>query len=173
MGRRIHKGQRKPTAYLQHVGECFDETQEYVRLDGWRGYAKPKYSVHCEPDTGGWDDSPYPNATQNLKAKLSELKAKKIPTKVVTLETSNVFCVNHFIIVPPKFSTNMITKHDLEYVGHECMADYFESIALQIEQNELSTANDMKYKLSRQQLRDFEDFISEAYYYESYDNTFH
>jgi hypothetical protein len=67
----------------------------------------------------------------------------------------------------------MITKHDLEYVGHESMADYFESIALQIEQNELSTANDMKYKLSRQQLRDFEDFISEAYYYESYDNTFH
>lgn len=67
----------------------------------------------------------------------------------------------------------MITKHDLEYVGHESMADYFESIALQIEQNELSTANDMKSKLSRHQLRDFEDFISEAYYYESYDNTFH
>jgi hypothetical protein len=67
----------------------------------------------------------------------------------------------------------MITKHDLEYVGHECMADYFESIALQIEQNELSTANDMKSNLSRHQLRDFEDFISEAYYYESYDNTFH
>jgi hypothetical protein len=67
----------------------------------------------------------------------------------------------------------MITKHDLEYVGHECMADYYEAIALQIEQNELSTANDMKYKLSRQQLSDFEDFISEAYYYESYDNTFH
>jgi len=67
----------------------------------------------------------------------------------------------------------MITKHDLEYVGYESMADYFESIALQIEQNELSTANDMKSKLSRHQLRDFEDFISEAYYYESYDNTFH
>ena len=67
----------------------------------------------------------------------------------------------------------MITKHDLEYVGHESMADYYESIALQIEQNELSTANNMKSKLSRHQLRDFEDFISEAYYYESYDNTFH
>ena len=33
----------KPDA--KHVGECFDESQEYVRLDGWRGYAKPKYSV--------------------------------------------------------------------------------------------------------------------------------
>jgi argonaute-like protein implicated in RNA metabolism and viral defense len=67
----------------------------------------------------------------------------------------------------------MITKHDLEYVGHESMADYYESIALQIEHNNLSTANDMKSKLSRHQLRDFEDFILEAYYYESYDNTFH
>jgi len=53
------------------------------------------------------------------------------------------------------------------------MAEYYEAIAQQIEQNELSTANDMKSRLSRQQLRDFEDFISEAYYYESYDNTFH
>ena len=31
----------------------------------------------------------------------------------------------------------------------------------------------MKSKLSKEQLRDFEDFISEAYYYETYDNTFH
>ena len=67
----------------------------------------------------------------------------------------------------------MITKHDLEYVGHESMADYYEAIAQQIEQNELSTANDMKSKLSRHQLRDFEDFISEASHDESYDNTFH
>jgi hypothetical protein len=99
---RVNENQPPPN-YLDHAGEVFDMTCEYVRLDGWRGYAKPKYSVHCEPDTGGWDDSPYPNATQNLKAKLSELKAKKIPCKVVTLETSNVFCVNHFIIVPPKY----------------------------------------------------------------------
>ena len=67
----------------------------------------------------------------------------------------------------------MVTKHDLEYVGHESMADYYEAIAQHIEQNNLSTANNMKSKLSRHQLRDFEDFISEAYYYESYDNTFH
>jgi hypothetical protein len=67
----------------------------------------------------------------------------------------------------------MITKHDLDYHGYETMEAYFEAIAQQIEQNNLSTANDMKSRLSRQQLRDFEDFISEAYYYESYDNTFH
>ena len=63
----------------------------------------------------------------------------------------------------------MITKHDLEYVGYESIADYYEAIAQHIEQNDLSTANDMKSKLSRQQLRDFEDFISEAYHYEQID----
>jgi len=67
----------------------------------------------------------------------------------------------------------MITKHDLEYVGYESMADYYEAIAQQIEQNNLSTAEEMKSRLSKGQLRDFEDFISEAYYYESYDNQIH
>ena len=38
----------------------------------------------------------------------------------------------------------MVTKHDLEYVGHESMADYYEAIAQHIEQNNLSTSNDMK-----------------------------
>jgi len=67
----------------------------------------------------------------------------------------------------------MITKHDLEYVGYDSIQQYFEEIAQQIEQNNLSTAEEMKSRLSRQQLRDFEDFISEAYYYESYDNQIH
>lgn len=67
----------------------------------------------------------------------------------------------------------MITKHDLEYVGYESMADYYEAITQQIEQNNLSTAEEMKSRLSKGQLRDFEDFISEAYYYEIHDNTFH
>ena len=67
----------------------------------------------------------------------------------------------------------MITKHDLEYVGYESIVEYYEAIAQHIEQNELSTAEEMKSKLSKGQLRDFEDFISEAYYYESYDNQIH
>lgn len=67
----------------------------------------------------------------------------------------------------------MITKHDLEYVGYESIVEYFEAIAQQIEQNNLSTAEEMKSRLSKGQLRDFEDFISEAYYYESHDNSFH
>lgn len=67
----------------------------------------------------------------------------------------------------------MITKHDLEYVGYESIVEYYEAIAKQIEQNNLSTAEDMKSRLSKGQLRDFEYFISEAYYYESHDNSFH
>lgn len=67
----------------------------------------------------------------------------------------------------------MITKHDLEYVGYDSIQQYYEAIAQQIEQNELSTAEEMKSRLSKGQLRDFEDFISEAYYYESHDNSFH
>ena len=67
----------------------------------------------------------------------------------------------------------MITKHDLEYVGYDSIQQYFEEIAQHIEQNNLSTAEEMKSRLSKGQLRDFEDFISEAYYYESYDNQIH
>jgi hypothetical protein len=103
--KRVNENQPPPT-YLDHIGEVFDMTCEYVRLDGWRGYRKPVYSIHCEPDTGQWDDSPYPNAEQNIKAKTSELRRNKIPSRVVTLETSNVFCVNHFIVVPPKYFPN-------------------------------------------------------------------
>lgn len=64
----------------------------------------------------------------------------------------------------------MITKHDLEYVGYDSIQQYYEAIAQQIEQNNLSTAEEMKSRLSKGQLRDFEDFISEAYYYEQLDS---
>jgi len=103
---RVNENPAPTLASPDKVGEAFDITMRYVRLDGWRGHQEPVYSIHCEPDTGGWDDSPYPNAERNIKAKISELKRNKIPCKVVTLETSNVFCVNHFIIVPPKFFPN-------------------------------------------------------------------
>jgi hypothetical protein len=102
---RVNENQ-PPATYLDHEGEVFDMTCEYIRLDGWRGYSKPIYAIHQESDTGQWDDSPFPNAKENLEAKISELKRNKIPSRVVTLETSNVFCVNHFIVVPPKYFPN-------------------------------------------------------------------
>jgi transposase len=63
----------------------------------------------------------------------------------------------------------MITKHDLEYVGHETMADYFEAICQELEQNNHSTAKEMQAKLSRSQLLAFEQFLDEAYHYEIHD----
>ena len=102
---RVNENQ-PPATYLDNVGTAFDMTMRYVRLDGWRGHQEPIYSIHCEPDTGQYDDSPYPNAQKNIEAKISELKRNKIPSKVVTLETSNIFCVNHFIVVPPKYFPN-------------------------------------------------------------------
>lgn len=111
--KRVNENQ-PPATYLDHVGEVFDMTCEYIHLDGWSGYSKPIYSIHCEPDTGQWDDSPFPNAEQNIKAKISELKRNKIPHKVVTLETSNVFCVNHYIVLPPKFYDEYIKSNRSE-----------------------------------------------------------
>jgi paraquat-inducible protein B len=64
----------------------------------------------------------------------------------------------------------MITKHDLEYVGHESMDDYFEAICQELEQNNHSTAQEMEAKLSRGQLLAFEQYIDEAYHYELKDN---
>jgi hypothetical protein len=111
--KRVNENQ-PPATYLNHAGEVFDMTCEYIRLDGWRGYSKPIYSIHCEPDTGQWDDSPFPNAASNLEAKISLLKRNKIPSRVVTLETSNVFCVNHFIVIPPKFYDEYIKSNRSE-----------------------------------------------------------
>lgn len=67
----------------------------------------------------------------------------------------------------------MITKKELEYIGYKSIAEYYEAIAQQIEQNNLSTAKEMESRLSRKQMQGFEDFISEAYYYELNDNTIH
>ncbi len=112
--KRVNENQ-PPKNYLDHAGEVFDMTCEYIRLDGWRGYSKPIYAIHQEPDTGQWYDSPYPNAEKNIKAKTSELRRNKIPFRVITLNTSNVFCVNHFIVLPPKF-------YD-EYTKSNCSED--------------------------------------------------
>jgi RNA polymerase primary sigma factor len=45
-------------------------------------------------------------AKKELENAKKLLKRNKIPTKLMTTETSNVFCVNHFIVVPPKYFPN-------------------------------------------------------------------
>jgi predicted phosphodiesterase len=82
----------------------FDLTNKWVKLDAHRGYNEPIYAVCGANDTGGWEDSPCPTevALRELKAVEEALKQDKIPFKFITCETSNVFCVHHYLVVPPK-----------------------------------------------------------------------
>lgn len=102
--RRVNSNPR-PQANEDIVGTLFDLTKKWVTLDGYRGYEQPMYAVCGANDTGMWSDSPCPSnvAEQELKAVQGMLKEAKIPHKLETCETSNVFCVHHYLIVPPKF----------------------------------------------------------------------
>jgi hypothetical protein len=89
----------------EKVGKLFDISTTYVRIDGWRGYEQPMYAVCGANDTGMFDDSPCPSnvAKSELEMAKSVLKRHKIPTKLITSQTSNVFCVHHYLIVPPVY----------------------------------------------------------------------
>lgn len=77
-------------------------------LDGWRNYDFPVYAVAGANDTGTWSDSPCPSdvSARELEAIVNKLKKNKIPTKFTTLESSNVFMVRNFVIVPPYYVDN-------------------------------------------------------------------
>jgi hypothetical protein len=94
-----------PVVDEDKAGSMMDDSTTWVKTDGWRGYQKPTWGVAGVNDTGGWSDSPCPThiAEAELGAIATILKASRIPHKKVTLETSNVFCVHHYLIVPPKF----------------------------------------------------------------------
>lgn len=95
----------------------FDMSKTYVRLDGWRGYEQPTYAVCGANDTGMWEDSPCKSdvADRELESAKVILTKHKIPVKKVTTETSNVFCVHHYLIVPPYYIEE----------AREAMYDYY------------------------------------------------
>ena len=93
-----------PAPKCDTIGECFDMTLAYK--DGnYDSMAYPIYNVYFAVNTGNWDDSPYPmdEAMKGLNEQVKILKKNKIPYKCITLETTNIFCLHHFIIVPPKY----------------------------------------------------------------------
>lgn len=94
-----------PAVDTDKVGTLFDTTQKWVASDGWRGYNEPIYAVCGANDTGTWDDSPCPSdvCERELMDAINVIKNKGIPTKVITCESSNVFCVHRYVIVPPKY----------------------------------------------------------------------
>ena len=98
------KGLRAPKIDQKKAGDVFNMEQKYVRIDGWRGYAEPVYAIAGFNDTGTWSDSPCrTDVGQSEKDRLlSVLDAAGIKTKIVTCETSNVFCVHHYIVTKVK-----------------------------------------------------------------------
>ena len=94
-----------PTVDESVVGSMFDMARRWVQTSGYRGYMQPVYAVCGANDTGTFSDSPCPThvAQAELNAIELALKAAKIPYKVDTCETSNVFCIHHYLVVPPKF----------------------------------------------------------------------
>lgn len=98
------------------VGSLFDLTTKWVSSDGYRGKSQPVYAVCGASDTGMWSDSPCPSdvSAAEIKAAINAIKAVGIPTKMRTHETSNVFCVAHYVVVPPKYvdkAREVVDKH--------------------------------------------------------------
>lgn len=79
----------------------FDETKTYIQTDGWRGYQQPVYAVCGANDTGMWEDSPCRTDVCLDEIKQAQKALGGIKSKVVVTETSNVFCVHRYLIVPP------------------------------------------------------------------------
>jgi len=105
-----------PVVDEKKVGTLFDTTQKWVASDGWRGYNEPIYAVCGANDTGMWSDSPCPSdvCERELTDAVRVIKNKGIPTKIVTCESSNVFCVHRYVIVPPKYvdvAREIVSEH--------------------------------------------------------------
>lgn len=80
----------------------FNLKMKYVKTDGWRGYSEPINAICGANNTGTWSDSPC-----NENVCIAELDTVKkimmqnsIPYKLVWCETSNVFCIHGYIVVP-------------------------------------------------------------------------
>jgi hypothetical protein len=93
-----------PTVDEEAAGNIWDMSKSWVSTDGMRGYEQPAYAVCGANDTGMWDDSPCRSdiAEAELTAVKKALSKAKIQTKLMTCESSNVFCVHHYLIVRPK-----------------------------------------------------------------------
>lgn len=94
-----------PSVDKDKIKNIFDLSKGWVSSDGWRGYEQPTYAVCGANDTGKWEDSPCPSdvAEREIKEAQLVLKSKKIPTKIMTTQSSNLFCVHHYIVVPPHY----------------------------------------------------------------------
>ena len=99
------KGMKRPANIDDRkAGDVFDLSTKYHRIDGWRGYEEPVYAIAGFNDTGTWSDSPCRTEVGQSEKELllSALRAQGITTKTISLPTSNVFCMHHYIVVKVK-----------------------------------------------------------------------
>lgn len=90
-----------PAIDTDKAGKTFDLSKSWVASDGWRGYEQPTFAIAGANDTGTWDDSPCPSHIANEELNALKKALGKIPTKDVVCETSNVFCIHRYLVVPP------------------------------------------------------------------------
>lgn len=109
-----------PAPYVdeEQSSKVWDKSTGWVTSGGYRGYEEPVYAVCGANDTGMWEDSPCKSnvAEAELKEAKEALKKAGIPTKLMTCETSNVFCVHHYLIVRPidKAKADKVMESHLE-----------------------------------------------------------
>ena len=101
---KVESNVTRPIVDDKNAGNVWIRTKVWKHIDGWRGYEEPTYAVCGANDTGMWDDSPCRSdvAEADLTEAKKVLKKSGIATKLITCESSNVFCVHHYLIVMPK-----------------------------------------------------------------------
>lgn len=72
----------------------------WIASDGWRGYDEPFAAICGANDTGMWSDSPCRSdvAKRELGEAQAELLRAGIRTRLVTAQSSNAFCVHHYLV---------------------------------------------------------------------------
>ncbi len=91
-----------PQVDQSKVGKSYDLSTHWEGV-GYRGATVYNYAVASANDTGLWDDSPCPSriSQHEVGVVYEALKKAGIPSRILTSETSNVFCIKHSVVVPP------------------------------------------------------------------------
>ena len=89
---------------FQDEGKVIQDTlglELYHRIDGWRGCNTPAFSVIRIANTGDWADSPCPSYTAEdaIKSDIATLRGAGFHAHHAAVTTSNIFCINHHVIV--------------------------------------------------------------------------
>jgi hypothetical protein len=107
---------KAPEYNTSKIGDVFDKGTEWENTGGYRGFCKPKYAIAGANDTGMWSDSPCPSNVSKSEIETIQgvLKSAGIDTIIMTTETSNIFCVHHYLIAKVKDfekAKEIVTKH--------------------------------------------------------------